>query len=69
MDKSDNIYVSDLDNSPLFKFNKEGKLVKVIQQQDTQLGEFSYLGTIKVINEKWYVCDHGNNRVQTLDIS
>ena len=37
VDKSDNIYVSDLDNSSLFKFNKEGKLVKVIERQDSQL--------------------------------
>ena len=30
VDKDDNIYVSDMNNSSLIKFNKEGKLVKVV---------------------------------------
>ena len=30
VDKDDNIYVSDMNNSSILKFNKEGKLVKVV---------------------------------------
>ena len=67
VDKDDNIYVTDMVNSLLFKFNKEGKLMKVVGREGTQPGEFKYLSTIKIINDKLYVCDRGNNRVQILN--
>ena len=67
VDKDDNIYVTDMVNSSLFKFNKEGKLMKVVGREGTQPGEFKYLSTIKTINDKLYVCDRGNNRVQILN--
>ena len=67
VDKDDNIYVSDYDKSSILKFNKEGKLIKVVGRKGTQPGEFSDLGLIKVINNKLYVCDRGNYRVQILN--
>ena len=67
VDKDDNIYVSDASNSSLLKFNKEGKLMKVVGRRGTQPGEFKDPSMIKVINDKLYVCDRGNNRVQTLN--
>ena len=67
VDKDDNIYVSDMDNSSLFKFSKEGKLMKVVGRKGTQRVEFSDLSFIKVINDKLYVCDSWNNRVQILN--
>ena len=67
IDKDDNIYVLDWSNSSLLKFNKEGKLMKVVGQEGAQPGEFSDLGLIKVINDKLYVCDRGNYRVQILN--
>ena len=67
VDKDDNIYVSDMNNSLLFKFSKEGKLMKVVGQEGTRPGEFNSLGMIKIINDKLYVCDHGNDRVQILN--
>ena len=67
VDQDDNIYVSDDGNSSLFKFSKEGKLMKVVGRKGTQPGEFSELGLIKVINDKLYVCDRGNYRVQILN--
>ena len=67
VDKNDNIYVSDWGNSSLFKFSKEGKLMKVVGKEGTRPEEFSDLSFIKVINGKLYVCDHGNNRVQILN--
>ena len=67
MDKDDNIYVLDWSNSSLLKFTKEGKLMKVVGRKGMQPGEFSDLGNMKVINDKLYVCDRGNHRVQILN--
>ena len=61
------IYVSDWGNSSILKFTKEGKLMKVVGRKGTQPGEFSELSLIKVINDKLYVCDRGNYRVQILN--
>ena len=63
VDKDDNIYVSENIYSSLFKFSKEGKLMKVVEQP----GELNSPGMIKVINDKLYVCDRGNNRVQIMN--
>ena len=67
VDKDDNIYVSDLNNSSLLKFSKEGELNKVVGRKGTQPGDFSGPSMIKVINDKLYVCDRGNHRVQILN--
>ena len=67
VDKDDNIYVSDKSHSTIFKFTKEGVLMKVAGREGTQAGEFSGLGIVKIINDKLYVCDRGNNRVQILN--
>ena len=67
VDKDDNIYVSDYDNSSILKFSNEGNLMKVVGRKGSQPGEFSELGLIKVINGKLYVCDRGNYRVQILN--
>ena len=67
VDKDDNIYVSDYGNCSLFKFSKEGKLMKVVGRKGTQPGEFKDPSMMKVINDKLYVCDRGNYRVQILN--
>ena len=67
VDKDDNIYVLDWNNSSLLKFSKEGKLMKVVGRKGMQPGEFSDPGNMKVINDKLYVCDRGNHRVQILN--
>ena len=67
VDKDDNIYVSDNGSSSLLKFSKKGKLMKVVGRKGNRPGEFSDLGIIKVINDKLYVCDRGNHRVQILN--
>ena len=41
--------------------------MKVVGRKGTQPGEFDDHGMIKVINDKLYVCDRGNNRVQILN--
>ena len=65
VDKDDNIYVLDDGISSLFKFNKEGELMKVVGHKGTQPGEFGAIDLIKIFNDKLYVCDYGNHRVQT----
>jgi len=65
VDKDENIYVSD--HYSLFKFSKEGKLVKVVGQKGTQPGEFDDLSMIKIISDKLYICDHCNHRFQVLN--
>ena len=67
IDKDDNIYVSDIDTPTILKFSKEGKLMKVVGRKGTQPGEFKNLSMIKIINDKLYVSDRGNNRVQILN--
>ena len=67
VDKDDNIYVSDDVISSLFKFSKEGKLMKIAGHNGIRPGEFNDLGFIKLINNQLYVCDSGNNRVQILN--
>ena len=67
VDKDDNIYVSDLSNCSLFKFSKEGKLMKVVGRSGTRPGEFKDPSMIKIINDKLYVCDRWNHRVQILN--
>ena len=67
VDKNGNIYVSDLGISSLLKFSKEGKLMKVVGRKGTQPGEFRDLTFMKFINNKLYVCDRGNHRVQILN--
>ena len=41
--------------------------MKVVGRKGTRPGEFNSLGIMKLINDKLYVCDHGNNRVQILN--
>ena len=41
--------------------------MKVVEQRGTQPGEFKNLSMIKIINDKLYVCDRGNHRVQVLN--
>ena len=66
VDKDNNIYVTDSGNSSLFKFSKEGKLMKTVGRKGTRQGEFNNPSFVKVINDKLYVCDSGNHRVQIL---
>ena len=67
VDKDDNIYLSENIYSSLFKFSKEGKLMKVVGQEGTRPGEFKNPGIIKIINDKLYVSDRWNHRVQILN--
>ena len=63
VDKDDNIYVSYSHGGgpSLTKFSKDGR------EQCTLSGDFDCPTTIKVINDKLYVCDRGNSRFQVLN--
>ena len=67
LDKDGNIYVTDSNGDTLFKFNKEGECVQVLQKRGSQPGEFKWPITIRVINDKLFVCDRDNHRIQVLD--
>ena len=67
VDKDDNICVSDWGTSSLLKFNEEGKLMKTVGQKGKRPGEFNTLIFIKIINDKLYVCDNENQRIQILN--
>ena len=67
VDKDGNILVSEYSSDSLFKFSREGKFVKVVGRKGTQPGEFNDPSFMKIINDKLYVCDRGNNRFQVLN--
>ena len=67
VDEDDNIYVTDCGNSSLFKFSKEGKLMKTVERKGTRPGEFNNPTCIKLFNDRLYVCDRKNHRVQILN--
>ena len=58
-DNEGNIYVTDCGKS-LFKFNKDGNLLKVIKANTSKL---SGPGGVRVVGEYVYVCDRSNNRI------
>ena len=41
--------------------------MKTVGRKDTRPGEFNTLSFIKIINDKLYVCDNENQRVQILN--
>ena len=55
------IYVTDTDAHCLFKFNKDGHLVKTVKNM------FKWPNSIKSINNRLYVCDYAKNVVKILD--
>ena len=67
LDKDGNIYVTDSNGDTLFKFNKEGECVQVLQKSGSQPGELNFPGGVKYINDKLFVCERWNHRVQVLD--
>ena len=63
MDKDDNTYV--YYHSLVHKFSLvQISLLKVVGQKGTQPGQFNHPSLIKVIDDKVYICDRGNHRVQ-----
>ena len=64
LDKDGNVYVVDPGTDTLFKFNKEGECVQVLQKSGSQPGEFKWPHSTQVINDNLFVCDLYNHRIQ-----
>ena len=60
----DNIYVTDLGNHCVVKFDKTGKLLKSVGQKGSREGEFNGPYGITVVGDQVFVCDSKNNRLQ-----
>ena len=60
----DNIYVTDIHNHCLLKFDKTGKLLKSVGQKGSGEGEFKGPYGITVVGDQVFVCDGSNNRLQ-----
>ena len=67
LDKDGNFYVTDSKRDTLFKFNKEGECVQVLQKSGSQPGEFRVPGGVNYIDDKLFICDRRNHRIQVLD--
>ena len=67
VDEDDSIYVADGTSNSILKFSNEGKLVKVVGQRGAQPGEFATPISVKIINDKLYISDCDNQRVQILN--
>jgi DNA-binding beta-propeller fold protein YncE len=59
-----NVYVIDLKNSALLKFNNTGKLLKSVGQEGSGEGEFNTPMGLTVVGDEVIVCDCDNHRLQ-----
>ena len=66
VDKVDNIYISDYGNHCVYKFNKEGNLLKKFGKKGGGQMELKKPHGILVVGDRVLVCDRGNQRVQVL---
>ena len=66
VDKDDNIYVSDAYKHCLYKFNKNGDLIKKFGKKGESIGEFNFPQGMVVAGDQLFVCDRKNHRIQVL---
>ena len=66
VDKDDNIYVSDSDNNCVYKFNKNGELLKRGGKKGSGPEEFNFPRGVALAGDCVFVCDYCNHRVQVL---
>ena len=66
IDDTDNIYVSSLHK--LQKFTSSGELIKCVGQRGRKEGEFDDPLGVTLHDNKVYVCDGGNHRIQVFDL-
>lgn len=65
VDETDSsIYISDVENHCLSKFDTRGKLLKSVGQKGSGKGEFSSPRGIAVVSDEVIVCDSFNSRLQ-----
>ena len=68
IDDTDNIYVTS--DHKLQKFNSSGELIKCVgqSQKGSKEGEFNDPRGVTLYNNKLYVCDNYNHRIQVFDL-
>ena len=66
LDDTDNIYVSSWHK--LQKFTSSGELIKCVGQEGRKEGEFDYPRGVTLYDNKVYVCDCNNHRIQVFDL-
>ena len=64
VDKEDNIYAADDKLCCLYKFSKEGKLLKKAGTKGSGQGQLNYPRGLTVVGDRLLVCDDKNNRLQ-----
>ena len=68
IDHQSNVYVCTSFDDKLHKFNKEGELLKSVGGLGKLPGQFDYPNGNRVIDNKLFVCDSGNHRIQIFDL-
>ena len=69
VDNNDNVYVTDTGNHCIYKFDKDGNQVGKVGASGNKKREFQYPRGVSVANDKLFVCDYGNNRIQVFTMS
>ena len=64
-DSEDNVYV--VSDHKVQKLNRRGEVIKSVGKKGRNVGEFNGAVGVMYYNNKVYVCDHGNGRVQVFD--
>ena len=67
VDDQSNVYVCTVFDHKLHKFNKEGMLLKSVGGEGKKPGQFNYPNGNRVRENKVFVCDSNNNRIQVFD--
>ena len=65
-DDADNIYVSSWHK--LQKFTSRGELIKCTGEKGKKEGEFDDPRVLTLYDNKMYVCDYNNHRIQIFDL-
>ena len=68
IDHQSNVYVDTAIDDKLHKFNKEGVLLKSVGGRGKLPGQFDYPSGNRVIDNKLFVCDSQNHRIQVFDL-
>ena len=66
VDEQDNIYVSSLHK--LQKFTRSGELIECVGQEGSGDDAFNDPRGVTIYNDKVYVCDHKNKRIQVFNL-
>ena len=67
IDDTDNIYVTSCHK--LQKFTSRGKLIKCVGQRGSEEGEFNDPRGVTLYNNRVYLCDNKNHRIQVFDLN